>query len=91
MPSSIIAIGTTNATSTPFTVAAGETVGVMLVSSVSGFVVPGATAQVQAQTAGGQYVTLAELVASDPAVAINAPGTYRIFRPAGISVGVDRL
>jgi hypothetical protein len=84
----ILAIGTSEATSSDFTLT-GESSSLLL-TNTSGLLVLGAYADIQAKTAAGAYVTIGRLTYDFPLLVISSPGTYRVMRPTGGSCGVDR-
>lgn len=76
----LVALGTAGGQSNPFTVAEGETKVVKLKSSAPPLIPPGVVGQVQYE-AGGQYYNFGDkgtLSGSNPAVALDVPGTYRL-------------
>lgn len=85
--STILAAGTSAATSSEIVVAAGATVTVgMFVASGS---LPGQPLAVMQKTPGGT-IRVASLTPSRPSIAISAPGTYVVTRDnntGGVSVG----
>lgn len=85
--STILAAGTTAASSSDIVVAAGATVSIgMFVASGS---LPAQPLGVFQKTPGGN-IRVASLSSSRPSIAINAPGTYVVSRDTntgGVSVG----
>jgi len=88
MPAQILAIGTTNASSTDVVVAAGTPLTVCLKDGAGPIVDGGARVQIQLKADSGEYFTVDTLSQAKPAVMIQAPGTYRFSRKAGTSCGV---
>lgn len=88
----ILAAGTTELASSPFSVAAGETTTLYLKVTSANAVMPhDARAVLQLQEAGGAWQSLRQLDISNPAAVLTAVGTFRVVRQACSSaVGVDR-
>lgn len=83
----ILAPGTSGATSSDVTVAAGAvvTLGAFVASGSFGAV--GQLGTIFADTPGAD-IAIATLTAANPATAVSGPGTYRIVRPPlSVSVG----
>lgn len=88
----ILASGTTETSSSTFTVTAGTPVTVFL-KVASGALVPrGSRAVVQIQESGTNWLTVIELTRQRSQVVIDAPGTYRVTRlAAGTAFGIDKV
>jgi len=84
----LLATGTTAANSADFTLT-GETSSLFLVSTAD--IPQGASVTVQVKGANGLYYGIGGLSVSDPFRVLSSPGTYRVSRPAGVDVGVDRV
>ena len=50
----------------------------------------GCSANIQVKTFGGTYMQLGQLTSENPMVTINGAGTYRVVKPAGVALGVDK-
>ena len=86
----LLAVGTTALSSSDFTLT-GETSTLFLVNTTSPLN-EGAQAVIEMKSTAGQYYVVGALSATrNPALAITAPGTYRVTRYAGASCGVDRV
>lgn len=84
----VLTVGDTAADSSDQTVAAGTPV-LYCLKDASGPTVPaGARVNVLVKDDAGEYFSYAALTKSSPNLLIEAPGTYRFSRPAGISCGV---
>lgn len=79
----LIAAGTTAANSSDIVIADGATVSVGLKAYAQG-----ALAVVRLKDDGAAYNEVARLDASQPALLLSGPGTYRVSRIAGVSCGV---
>lgn len=88
MPAEILAIGTTEASSTDQVVAGGATLTVALKDAAGPDVGGEPTVLIQLKDDAGQYFTIDTLNWDRRAVVIAAPGTYRFTRRAGAACGV---
>lgn len=77
----VLAAGTTAATSTDIVVAAGATATVGIFHATGGSLPPGVWVSVMQDTPGGDNV-IARLTDQDRSTVLAAPGTYRVSRPA---------
>ena len=86
----ILAKGTTEASSSTFTVAAGSTVTLSLSTGTNGPAPVNTAATVELQGSGANWHPVGELTYNNQAASIATPGTYRVTRHAtGASFGVD--
>lgn len=86
----ILAIGTTEASSSDFVVAAGTPNTICLVDSEGPGIGAGAFVSLQFKDANAQYFTVDYLQSERVARVLIGPGTYRVTRAAtGVSCGVD--
>lgn len=85
---SLLATGTTAANSADFTLV-GETSSLFLVSTAG--LLPGSWADIQIKGANGLYYPVGALNLQTPFWVLSSPGTYRVARPLGVDVGVDRV
>lgn len=91
MASELIAAGSTSATSSDITVAAGSTATVFLKDADGGQMLPEARVAVEIKDSGGVYNTVGWLTDRMPAAVISGAGTYRVRRYAtGAVVGVGQ-
>lgn len=79
--STILASGTSAATSSDVTVAAGSVVSVGIFTSSGEPSQMGPLASVVMDTPGGD-ITIKTLSAEEPATVLSGPGTFRVVRPA---------
>jgi len=86
---SILAAGITQAASSTFTLAAGESKTVYL-TAVGAPIADDATAQIQIASAAGDYTTLGALTRAVPSCVVQAVGTFRVLRwPCSTPVGIE--
>lgn len=78
--STLIASGTTAATSADFTLADGQSTTLFLTDATGPDVANQAVALIQIKSAGGQYFTIGRLTHDNPVQVLAAPGTYRVKR-----------
>lgn len=90
MATELIATGTADATSADIVVAAGTPVSVFLKDAAGPLVDSQARAAIQQKTSAGDYFTVGELTGLNRAMAIDAPGTFRVQKYAGVSFGVEQ-
>jgi len=92
MATEILAPATTAATSTPVTLAAGQTASLFLRSSGVENPFEGVQIQVQLQNSDTTWSTVAVLVApANPTVQFDGPATFRVRRElTRFAVGVER-
>lgn len=83
----LLATGTGAASSADFTLT-GETSTLFLVSTAQ--VLQNSKVVIEIKGANGLYYPFGNLDQSAPVVVLSGPGTYRVTRPAGVGVGVDR-
>lgn len=84
---SIIADGTTEANSSDFTLAAGETTTI----SLRGTIPTTAMVRIQCKQSDGSYTDFGTLTSQFPVVVLTAVGVFRVVRRANAaSFGVDR-
>ncbi len=84
----LLATGTSAAQSADFTLA-GEASSLFLVSTAQ--LVSGSVVTLEVKGANGVYYPFARLDNASPFQVLTGPGTYRVNRPAGADVGVDRV
>lgn len=87
MPTEIMAVGSTAASSADTIIAAGATLTVAL-KAASGPAVRGAVVQIMLKDDAGQYFLIDELNSAQPALVIAGAGTYQFRRIAGVACGV---
>lgn len=83
----LLATGTTATSSSDFTLT-GETSTIFLVSTAQ--ILQNSKVVIEIKGANGVYYPFGNLDQSSPVLVLSGPGTYRVTRPAGIDVGVDR-
>jgi hypothetical protein len=88
MASDVLAVGTTAASSTDVTIAAGDQLTVCLKDAAGPIIASGARVDVQLKGDNSEYFTVATLNSAKPGLVITGAGTYRFTRAAGISCGV---
>lgn len=86
----LLTAGTTAANSSDFTLAAGESATILLKDAAGPRLSQGATVYIDMKDDAGQYFEIDRLNIDKPAVVLTAIGTFRVRRPAGVSVGVSR-
>lgn len=87
---SILAAGITEAASSTFTLAAGESATIYLTDDSGPGLPVDASADVQIASAGGQYFTIGTLSRDKPAQVLTAVGTFRVLRkPCSTPVGIE--
>ena len=84
----LLAVGTTAATSADFTLT-GESTSLFLVATAG--LESGSAASVDVKGANGVYYPIGALTLMAPFLVLSSPGTFRVSRGAGVSVGVDRV
>ena len=84
MPSEILAVGSTAASSADVVIAEGETATV----GIKGFTASSAEVHIELKDDDAGYNYLGSLRPTIPAVSITSPGTYRFTRRAGAACGV---
>ena len=86
---SILAAGITNAASSTFTLAAGESKTVYL-TAVGAPIASDVSAEIQIASAAGDYTTLGALTRAVPSYVVQAVGTFRVLRwPCSTPVGIE--
>lgn len=85
----LLTVSTAYAASADFTLTDGQTATVLLKNGV-GQLPAGVTSNIQVKTSEGVYMTLDQLTAGAPMLTISGAGTYRVVKPAGPSLGVDK-
>jgi hypothetical protein len=88
MPSEILAIGTSAASSNDQVVSAGTPLTVCLKDASGPAVGDLAFVDILLKADNGEYFVVDTLTGFKPALMIVAPGTYRFARRAGVSCGV---
>lgn len=83
--SQLIASGNSVASSSDFTLAAGEIATVSLKGAEDG-----ARADIELKDDGGGYTSVGLMTNAKPAWSISSPGVYRVSRRAGATCGVFR-
>lgn len=78
----ILAAGTTEAASSTFVLTAGQAATIYLTDAAGPGLPFDACADVQIASAGSQYFTVGTLTRSNPAVVLEAAGTFRVLRHA---------
>ena len=87
--STILAAGTTAATSTDITLSTGAEANVALFTATTGQIPDAAKLELRIDTAGAD-TTFAILGDELPAVHIRGPGVFRVYRPAqAVAIGVS--
>lgn len=84
----LLAVGVTAASSADFALT-GESTSLFLTSTAA--LESGSLAVIEVKSAAGVYYGIGRLNAAQAILVLNAPGTYRVSRPAGASCGVDRV
>lgn len=91
MATQLIAVGTAAADSADIVVAAGTPATVFIKGAADGPPDSGAVYAIKAKTAAATYHQIGQLDSKTPALAIDAPGTYRVSRVAnGASSGLEQ-
>lgn len=88
MATQILAAGTTAADSSDVAVVAGTPLTVCLKDAAGPDVLGSAVVNILLKDDAGQYFRIGSLTGTSPAIVIDAPGTYRFSRLAGVSCGV---
>lgn len=86
MATSLLATGSTSASSASFVLAAGESASLLLVGGSS----PDTRVAVEMQASDNSWVEIASLNTRGSSHVLQAIGTFRVTRPAGRTCGVDR-
>ena len=87
---SILSAGTTEAASSTFTLAAGESKTVYLTSAAGPGIASDIAADIQIASAGGEYFTLGTLTRAVPSYVVQAVGTFRVLRrKCSSAVGIE--
>jgi len=87
---SILAAGITQAASSTFTLADGESKTVYLTAPSGAPIADDATAQIQIVSAAGDYTTIGTLTRAVPSYVVQAVGTFRVLRwPCSTPVGIE--
>lgn len=84
----LLITGTTAAVSADFTITT-ESTSLFLVSTAA--LPSGVAVEIDVKGANGVYYPIGGLTAETPLLVLSGPGTYRVDRPAGPNVGVDRV
>jgi hypothetical protein len=88
---SILTAGITEAASSTFTLAAGESATLYLTDDAGPSPAVDALADVQIASAGGEYFTVGSLTRTAPAQVLTAVGTFRVMRrPCSTPVGIEK-
>lgn len=86
----ILADGTTETASSTFTLAQGETTTIILTTTTGGDVPASASAVVQIQSVGGQWMNVGPVTGA--AKLLTGPGTFRVLRGGSArAFGIDRI
>ena len=86
----LLAVGTTDADSATFTVAAGASATLSLAIAASGILPDGVMVDIQKLTSAGGYITFSSMTKMHPAEVLTAVGTFKVHRyPCIPAVGVD--
>lgn len=85
----ILAIGTSDATSSDFTLT-GESTSLLLTTTSGVITSNTGFAEIQVKNTAGLYLTIGRLDSKTPMLVLSAPGIYRVSRTTGGSCGVDR-
>lgn len=88
MATEILAVGTTAASSSDVTIAAGSTLTVCLKDAAGPAVGNAARVEIQLKDDAAEYFTVGTLTGGRPSIVIVGAGTYRFSRSAGTSCGV---
>lgn len=83
----LLAVGTTAASSADFTLT-GESTSLFLVATAG--LESGSAATVEVKGANNVYYPVGALTLMAPFLVLSSPGIFRVSRPAGVGVGVDR-
>jgi hypothetical protein len=87
----LLAVSSEAANSQDFTLTDGVTATLLLKDGTNNAVLQkGATAGIFVKTSGGAYMLLGLLSASDPMQVVAGAGTFRVGKPAGYALGVDK-
>jgi hypothetical protein len=90
----ILAAGTTQAASSEFTLAATDEVSIFL-KSAGGATLPSdaqAFVQIKSDDSPALWTTIGELNQREPALVLDAPGTFRVQRQAvSVAIGIDKV
>lgn len=87
----LLAVSSTAANSTDFILTEGGQATLLLKDGTTNAVLQkGATANIMVKTSGGVYMQLGQLNSDTPMQVINGAGTYRVTKPAGLALGVDK-
>lgn len=84
----LLAVGAGAANSADFTLA-GESSTLFLTAATG--LLPESLVVIEIKSASGGYTAIGVLHVTVPAKVLTGPGTYRVTRPAGPAVGVDRV
>jgi len=87
----LLAVSALAADSADFILAEGGQATLLLKDGTSNAVLQrGVTANITVKTSGGTYMQLGQLTADTPMLTIAGAGTYRVSKPAGVTLGVDK-
>lgn len=87
----IIASGTTQASSSDFTITTGQPARISLFSAAGPSLPQGCVAWLQVKGSNNQYFTVDVLSTQQPALTVIAPGVYRVNKQASTTAfGVDQ-
>jgi hypothetical protein len=90
MATNVLATGSTAASSSDITVAAGSFEPVFLKDATGPDVPIDVLALVEMKDSAGAYFTIGKMNRHQPAVLLTGPGVYRVTRCAGTTFGVDK-
>lgn len=90
MPTQILAVGSTDTSSSDVTIAAGDSLTVALNDAAGPVVASGCIVDIELKDSTGQYFLVDTLSVHKPALVISGAGTYRFTRKnrGGVSCGV---
>ena len=87
----LLAVSTVAANSADFTLAEGGQATLLLKDGTANAVLPrGSSANIQVKTSGGVYMQIGQLTADTPLQVLSGAGIYRVTKPGGSALGVDK-
>jgi hypothetical protein len=87
----LIPMQTTSAISADFTLTDAQSTTIFLKKAVGDGVYGDANASIQIKSNDGQYFSIASLDVGNPALVLQAAGTFRVYKfPSSVAHGVDR-
>ena len=87
----LLAVSSVAAQSADFTLSEGGQATLLLKDGTTNATLSrGASANVQVKTSGGTYMQIGQLTADTPMQTLSGAGIYRVTKPAGSALGVDK-